>query len=366
MRLVHQDRASVRVTFLENYALPGRKSVHVPPKFLVELDVGGSGYNAVGHHLRAERESLVDPLPHGTQSCGAKYQGRAVLRVADAKLAQQFGADEGLAESDHVAYVAAAMRLHHGEAAAYGVGLEVGQFHRSRNQRQGRGAYLGAVEFSQRLEIDMVRRRLGERPGAFQLRHERVAYILGIRPQGVEPASEFAHLGVAGDSRVEFGIALEPGEREVGRAYDCGARFGVAVVPAQVRLGVERVLEVGADFHAVDGYHVAQAGDGGFGVFGLGQRSDALGYVGDRPLRYLGALSAPHHVVGFQTRLEGVGLSYAERDLFQDAPVGPADEDADLVQPGQVVRHRVEAGHEEVADRDVRARRTAQHLFEPG
>ena len=53
-------------------------------------------------------------------------------------------------------------------------------------------------------------------------------------------------------------------------------------------------------------------------------------------------------------------------DLFEDLLVGAAHEDADLQQARQVLRHRLEAAHEEVADGDVRTGGAGQHLLEPG
>ena len=85
----------------------------------------------------------------------------------------------------------------------------------------------------------------------------------------------------------------------------------------------------------------------------------------DRLLRERGPLPPLDERVRLQAGAKGRRLLEPSRDLFKHVLVGAAHEDADLEQLRQVLRHRLEAAHEEVPDGDVGAGRAGQHLLEP-
>ena len=367
VRLVHQNRAAIGVFPLQDDAARGRIVIHVAPRFLIEIGVRRRGYGAVGDDLRAQPEHFVDAPPHGNKPRGGENHRRRLVRIGEPQLAQNLRADERLAQPDHVADVAAAVRLDHRQRAARGVHLEIRQARRRRHGRRGGldCAQLVAIKLVQRLQIDVIRRRPRERPRALQLREQRFAYIFRIVPQRIEPALELRHLGVAGDADVQLGIAGEAGEREVGRPDDRRARLGVIVVPAQIRLRVERASEIRADFHAPDGDHVAQSSHGALGLGGLRHVGDAFSDAVDRLARQPGALAAPNERICVQPRPQRLRLLKPGGDLIHHAPVGSADQHANLIQPRQIVRHRLEPADEEVADGEIRPRRAAEHILEP-
>jgi len=145
-----------------------RSGVDVSARLLVVLRVRRGGDHAVGDHLGAQGEALVERLPHGLEARRTEDERGPVVGVADPQLAQQFGADEGLAQTDHISDVAAAVDIDHGQAAAHPVQLEVGQFLRALG-RQLRGADVGMVQLVESLQVYVVRRRPGDGPGALQL-----------------------------------------------------------------------------------------------------------------------------------------------------------------------------------------------------
>ena len=108
----------------------------------------------------------------------------------------------------------------------------------------GTAAHIGMVEFVQRLEIDMVRRRVRQCPRAPKLRYEGVADVRGFIPQRVESVAQRRHFGIAGNAHIQLGIAGKARQREIGRADDRRAPLGVIFVPAQVRLSVERAFGI--------------------------------------------------------------------------------------------------------------------------
>ena len=83
-------------------------------------------------------------------------------------------------------------------------------------------------------------------------------------------------------------------------------------------------------------------------------------------LRETAPLAPLDECVRVEARAKGRRLLEPCSDLFEHLLVGATHEDADLQQARQVLRHRLEAAHEEVADRDVGPGRASQHLFEPG
>lgn len=98
----------------------------------------------------------------------------------------------------------------------------------------------------------------------------------------------------------------------------------------------------------------------------LGQRGYAVHYVGYRTLLYLFVLTARHDVVAAQTRLDRLRLLQVEHHRFHHSAIAAPDEDANFIQLRQIVRDGFESVHKEVADRNIGARRTAEHLFEAG
>ena len=96
----------------------------------------------------------------------------------------------------------------------------------------GTAAHIGVVEFVQRLEIDMVRRRFRQRPRASKLSYEWVSDVDRFIPQRLEPVAQRRHFGVAGNAHIQFGVAAKARQREIGRADDRRARLGVVIVPA--------------------------------------------------------------------------------------------------------------------------------------
>ena len=92
-----------------------------------------------------------------------------------------------LPSPDHVADVAAAVCFDHGQAPAHGVHLEVGQDLIAGRDREGAAPKLRVVELVEGLQIDVVRRGLRQRPRPLKLRHQRVADVLRVLPQRVEP-----------------------------------------------------------------------------------------------------------------------------------------------------------------------------------
>ena len=195
--------------------MPGGLDVHVSPQLLVELGLRGRGYHAVGHDLGAETEAFVEDLPHGSQRSRTQDERRAVGRVAHSQLPQQFRADECLAQAHDVADVAAAVGFDHGQAAAHGIKLEVGQLLSTRRDRQRAAADFCVVELVEGLQIDVIRWCLRQRPRPLQLRHQRPADVLRVVPQGVKPVPQRQHFGVAGDPYVQLGVAREPSQRQV-------------------------------------------------------------------------------------------------------------------------------------------------------
>lgn len=167
------------------------------------------------------------------------------MRVTHAQLAQQFGAAVGFAQSHYIADIAAAVLFYHTQPAADRVQLKVGDLNGMLGLGQvGTAAHIGVVEFVQRLEIDMVRRRVRQRPRVPKLRYEDVADVGRFILQRVEPVAQCRHFGIAGNAHIQFGIAAKARQREIGRADDRRARLGVIFVPAQIRLGVERAFGI--------------------------------------------------------------------------------------------------------------------------
>ena len=289
----------------------------------------------------------------------------AVVRVAHAQLPQQLRSDKRLAQPDDVADVAAAVLLDHPEAAFDRVHLEVGEGLAPNRQRQVSTANLRGVELVEGLQVDVVRRRGRQRPRTVQFGHERIADVFGLGPQVVKPLLERRHLRIAADANVQLGVALEPREREVGRAHHRRPRFGMVVVPAEIGLGVQRAAKVGADLHLALGDQIAQCLHGRFGSLLLRQCGDTVPDVVHRLLRDTYPLPPLDEGVGLEAGAKGGCLLEACRDLFEHMLVGATHEDADLQQARQVLGHGLEAAHEEVADRDVGPGRTSQHLLEP-
>ena len=225
---------------------------------------------------------------------------------------------------------------------------------------------VGVVKLVEGLQIDVVRRRLGQGPRPFQFRYQGSADVLRVSPQVVEPVPQRGHFFIAGHANVELGVASEPGQREIGRADHRRSGFGVVVVPAQVRLGVEGATQVGSNLHLARGHHVPQLGHRSFRSLLLGESGDSLGDPCDGLLGYLVSLAAPNQCVRIQTGLQRLLLLEPHGNLLQHLPVGAPHQDAHLAQPRQVVGHRLEPADEEVPDGDVRPGRTAQHLLQPG
>ena len=122
----------------------------------------------------------------GLETGRAEDQGRAVVRVAEPQLAEQLPADEGLAQTDDIADVAAAVGFDHRQAAAHRVQLEVGQLLRALRHQIG-CADVGVVQPVEGLQVDVVPRGLGDGPGALQLGGQDLADVLGVflnRSQG--------------------------------------------------------------------------------------------------------------------------------------------------------------------------------------
>ena len=170
------------------------------------------------------------------------------MGVADPQLAQQFRADKCLAQAHHVADVAAAVGVDHRQAPAHRVQLEVGQFLGMLGHQLG-SQYVGVVQLVERLQVDVVRRSLGDGPRTLQLDGQHLADILRVLPEGIEPLAQGSHFGVAGYANVQLGVSAESGQGQVGRAHHRGAGLGVVVVPAQVGLGVEGAAPVGPHLH---------------------------------------------------------------------------------------------------------------------
>lgn len=202
--------------------------------------------------------------------------------------------------------------------------------------------------------------------------HERVSFdlhLLGhvdrLGPQPLEPAAQLSHLGVAGDAHVEFGVAAEAGQGEVGGADDGRAGLGVVAVPAQVGLGVQHTLGVRLDFQAAGGDEVAQARHAGCGIVVLRQARHALADGARRLCAERRPRATPHQVVAVHPRLQRLGLLQPAGHLVERRFVGAADHHAYLIQPLQLRCDGIEARQKEVAHGDVGARRAGQHALEP-
>ena len=101
----------------------------------------------------------------------------------------------------------------------------------------------------------------------------------------------------------------------------------------------------------------------GSGV-GLREAADPLGDGLDGVGGEGGAGAALDGAVGFEAGLERLGLLESAGDLVQGGAVDVADEDADLLERGELVGDGLEAGDEEVADGDVGLDGAAEHLAE--
>ena len=187
VRIVDQHRAAVRVLLLQDDAVLGRLGVDVSAELLVEFGTGDRGDEALRDHRRTEPEALVELLPHRLQAGGAEDERGTIVRVADSQLAEQFRADERFAQAHDVADVAAAVLLDHPEAALDRVDLEVGERLAPNRQRQVSTANLRGVQLVKGLQVDVIRRRVIQRPGTIELGHEGFADVLGLGPEVVEP-----------------------------------------------------------------------------------------------------------------------------------------------------------------------------------
>ena len=127
---------------------------------------------------------------------------------------------------------------------------------------------------------------------------------------------------------------------------------------------MEGASQVGPHLHLAAGHHVPQRGDCDLRALFLWKHGHALGDAGDGLLGYLAALAAPHQGIRVQPGAQGLALLKAQGNFLQHLPVGAPHQDAHFVQPRQIVGHGPEATDEEVADGDVDARRTAQHLLQ--
>ena len=217
----------------------------------------------------------------------------------------------------------------------------------------------------QRLEIHVIGRRAVQRPGAIELGQQRLADVLRVAPQVLEPVAQRRHLGVAGHAHVQLGIAGETRQRKVGRSNHCRARLGVVGIPAQVRLRVQRSARICAHLHFAGINHVPQAAHRSLRAVVLGQHRHAVRDALHGPLCNPLPLAPREQVVGVQSRPERLRLRQAQRHLLEHPPVRAAHQDAHPLQPGQVVRHLLEPAHEEVAHRDIRPSRAGQHLLQP-
>ena len=128
---------------------------------------------------------------------------------------------------------------------------------------------------------------------------------------------------------------------------------------------MQRAPKVGADLDLALGDEVAQRLHGRFRSLLLRQRGDAVPDVVDSLLRQAGPLPPLDERIRIEARAKGGRLLEPRGDLLQHPLVGAAHEDADLEEVRQIVRHRLEAAHEEVADGDVGPGRAGQHLLEP-
>ena len=222
------------------------------------------------------------------------------------------------------------------------------------------------VELVEGLQVDVIRRRLGQRPRDLQLELQLLADVLRVFPEGIEPLVQRPHLGVAGHTHVELGVAAEAGQCEVRGADDRRSWLSVVAVPAEIRLGVKRALSVRPHLRLARGDHVAQRSNGVLRLSGLRQQFHAFRDAANGILCDGEPVAPLHKAVGIQSRLESVGLLQSRRDHLNHLTVGAADENADLVELGQLGTHRAETRHEEVADGDVRSGGAVEHLPQAG
>ena len=181
-----------------------------------------------------------------------------------------------------------------------------------------------------------------------------------------EPCAQRRHLRVAGDPHVELGVAAEPGQREVRRPHHRRARLGVVVVPAEVRLGVQRAAPVGPHLRPARGHHLAQQRHRPFRLGCLRQqrhraRDPVDGVLGDGR-----ALPPLHQLVGVQPRPQRRRLLQVRGHRLEHLAVGAAHQNAHLLQPRQLAADGPEARHEEVPHRDVGTGGAVQHLPQAG
>ena len=169
-----------------------------------------------------ELVGLVVVLPHLHQGRGADDERPDP--VAALELFDDGRADVGFAQAHHVGHKAAAVALDHLHRPADSLLLELCQDGGDvvAPQETGRIGTLQLVadQFVEGLEIDLVRRHLGQGPGATQFLHQMGLKVLGVGPQVVEPAAQLGVVGVAVDQDVEFGVGGDAREGKVTGADD--------------------------------------------------------------------------------------------------------------------------------------------------
>ena len=204
-------------------------------------------------------------------------------------------------------------------------------------------------------------------PGLLQFLHQQRLEVLGLGPQRLEPLGELGVVLVAVDDDVEFGVVRQPAERQVGGADDGDALLVPPVVPVveDVGLGVQAALGVDLHLQPLLLDHPHQGPDQGLGVIRLVHPLDRVPEVGRGLLGTAASARSLEVSLPLLGRRHQFEALVALGDLLDRLPVRRvADQQAQAGDPVQVLRHRLQAGEEEIPHRELGRIRTAQDLVD--